>query len=132
MLRDEDKRVLEEHIDKYMNSLDNMFKEFQKYNWSNIVPSTHAAEVFFIETFITDDMFWDFQLIEKDFIKHCYEKLEEFSNVAWYENCDSRFFDPKNSIQKRILRLMLNGTKLGDEYCIALIKYLYKNPLKSR
>lgn len=126
MLKDEDKRRIEEHIDMYMSSLDNMFKEFQKYNWSNIVPSTHAAEVFFIETFITDEMFWDFQLIEKDFIKHCYEKLEEFSNVAWYENCDSRFFDPKNSIQKRILRLMLNGTKLGDEYCIALIKYLYK------
>ena len=126
MLRDEDKRMLEEHIDKYMNSIDNMFKEFQKYNWSNVVPSTHAAEAFFIETFITNEMFWDFQLIEKDFMKHCHDKLEEFSNVAWYENCDSRFFDPKNSIQKRMLRLILNGTKLGDEYCIALIKYLYK------
>ncbi|MCR5836033.1 MAG: hypothetical protein K6G88_05980 [Lachnospiraceae bacterium] len=106
--------------------LNAFYDNMDKLDWSRRNPSTLPADILFLEGFITDDMYFEFEHIGRDFLNHCYDRLEEFSNVAWYENCDSRFDEPDQATDKRILRLILNGSKINDEYCIALLKYLYK------
>ena len=48
-------------------------------------PDTTGAEFFFLRDFFTDDMEYDFPLIEQEFLRHCYGRLAEFELAAWYE-----------------------------------------------
>lgn len=70
-------------------------------------------------------MMWDFDRIEEDFMKHCYDKLREFSQIQYYEIA-ARHSSPEESHRSMVMGLILNGAKSGDAYCVALIKYLFK------
>ena len=94
------------------------------------IPDTTGVDCFFVTGFISDEMFWDFEIIEAEFMKHCYNRLQEFGEVQWYSHEANRYTAPKESHKNLVVGLMLNGAKLGDEYCIALLKNLHKTYYK--
>ncbi len=91
-----------------------------------VAPDTIGADYFFLDEFVTRDMEYDFALIEQDFLQHCSGKLQEFNEAGWYGEDERWTAAPKIALQKKMVRLMYNGAKLGDRYCVELIKYLYK------
>lgn len=91
-----------------------------------VAPDTTGADYFFLEEFITLEMENDFAAIEQDFLKHCSARLHEFNASGWYGEDEHWNNDPEYALKKKLLRLMYNGAKLGDSYCVELIKYLYK------
>ena len=91
-----------------------------------VAPDTTGVGFFFLMDFITPEMSNDFAIIEQDFLKNCRSKLDEFRQAGWYGDKSFQTSKPIDAIQNRILRLIYNGAKLGDEYCIELIKNLYK------
>ena len=91
-----------------------------------VAPDTTGADYFFLCDFITRDMEYDFPLIEQDFIKHCNGRLREFSDAGWYGELEHINNGPQQGLRKKIVRLIYNGAKLGDPYCVELIRYLYK------
>lgn len=91
-----------------------------------VAPDTTGADYFFLDEFFTRDMELDFALIEQDFLQHCSGKLQEFNEAGWYGEDERWTAAPKIALQKKLFRLMYNGAKLGDRYCVELIKYLYK------
>lgn len=92
----------------------------------NAIPDIVGAEFFFLLGFITDEMYYDFGLIEQDFLKHCHDKLESFHTVPWDNYFTIQTENPFNYHKTMVLGLILNGAKTGDSYCIALIRYLYR------
>ncbi len=91
---------------------------------------TSGADKFFVDGFINEDMYFDFWVVARNFLQHHYPRLKEFNDMA--ENCmevleKSR---PETVLQKRILSMMYNAAKSGDEYCVALIRELYKTYYK--
>lgn len=90
------------------------------------LPDSTGADYFFLVNFITDDMEFDFIAIEKDFLKHCSARLQEFSEAGWYGEEECQNYEPEYALKKKILRLIYNGAKLEDEYCKELLKYLYR------
>lgn len=96
----------------------------------NVAPDTIGVDTYFTQYFVNEEMGWDFDRIEEDFMKHCYGKLREFGQVQVYGQCEARHSSPKESHQRLIVGLMLNGAKSGDEYCRELIKYLFKTYYK--
>ena len=113
-----------EGLSKEMISL--LFQEMQNRKEGKVAPDTTGADYFFLIDFITRDMEIDFPLIEQDFIRHCSDSLAEFNIAGWYGEDEHWNDSPKNALQKKILRLLYNGAKLGNTYCIELIKNLYK------
>ena len=91
-----------------------------------VAPDTTGVGFFFLMDFITPEMSNDFAIIEQDFLKNCRSKLDEFRQAGWYGDKSFQTSKPIDAIQNSILRLIYNGAKLGDEYCIELIKNLYK------
>lgn len=91
-----------------------------------VVPDPVGADYFFLKGFLNELMAEDFAQIEKDFLLHCSDKMNEYYNAAWFGGdmtCDSY---PRESVRIKILVMIFNGAKLGDPYCRELIKYLYK------
>ena len=103
-----------------------LIQEMKNRKDGKVAPDTTGADYFFLDDFITSDMGLDFPVIEQDFIRHCSEKLSEFNNAGWYGEDERGDGSPKNLLQKKMLRLIYNGAKLGNTYCIELIKNLYK------
>lgn len=64
-------------------------------------------------------------------MKHCYDKLRDFAKVQWYEQNSIRFSSPEESHRYMVMGLILNGAKAEDEYCKALLRYLFKTYYKS-
>lgn len=91
-----------------------------------VAPDTTGVDFFFLMDFITDDMSSDFAFIEQDFLKNCRGRLDEFQNVGWYGERSFRTSRPRYAMQNNVLRLIYNGAKIGDDYCLELIKNLYK------
>jgi len=87
---------------------------------------TSGAEYFFIHGFVTDDMHFDFDAIEADFLRHCADKLGRFAKVQrfFYHSCADS--SPYEAHEYTVLGAMLNGAKTGDPYCRALIIYLFR------
>lgn len=108
-----------------------LMEDEKKRGMGDVAPDTAGADYFFVQYFMTDDMYWDFDRIEEDFMKHCYDRLREFSDVQWYENLEAKYVGPDKSHRMMTLGLILNGAKLNDEYCRGLIKYLFKAYHKS-
>jgi len=92
----------------------------------NIYTDTSGAEYFFIHGFVTDSMHFDFDAIEADFFKHCSDKLGLFAEVQryFYHSCAAS--SPDEAHEYTVLGAVLNGAKIGDPYCKALIIYLFK------
>lgn len=111
--------------------MDALILDLKNHKSGDLVPETSGADYFFIRYFITEDMRWDFDRIEEDFMKHCYDKLRDFAKVQWYEQNSSRFSSPEESHRYMVMGLILNGAKAEDEYCKALLRYLFKTYYKS-
>ncbi len=90
------------------------------------LPDSDGVDFFFLYDFITNKMSSDFALIEHDFIKHCADKLSSFNEVGWYNTEGSRYENSQFTINQKVLRLIYNGAKIQDSYCLALINYLFK------
>ena len=104
-----------------------MFEDMLDREKGNIVaPDTTGVDYFLLKDFMTDDMAADFAIIEQDFLKNCRAKLEEFNQVGWYGEGSFRINNPRDAMNANILRLIYNGAKAGDDYCVELIKNLYK------
>lgn len=104
-----------------------MFEDMlSKESGSVVAPDTTGVGFFFLMDFITPDMFNDFALIEQDFLKKCRGKLDEFQQVGWYGETSFRTNRPLDAMQSAVMRLIYNGAKIGDDYCLELIKNLYK------
>ena len=95
-----------------------------------VAPDTRGADYFFVMYFVNEDMGWDFDRIEEDFMKHCYDRLREFGQAQYYGSSLARHSTPTASHRKMVMGLILNGAKSGDEYCTELIKYLFKTYYK--
>ena len=95
-----------------------------------VAPATSGADRFFVDDFISDEMSFDFWTIARDFLKHHYPRLKEFNDMA--ENCvdvpEKRTVE--TVLQKRILNMIYNAAKSGDEYCVALMRELHKTYYK--
>ena len=91
-----------------------------------VAPDTAGADYFFLKEFVNESMRQDFSYIERDFLKHCSDKLSEFYNAAWYGDDMTYDSSPEESVCRKIMVMIFNGAKLGDSYCHELIKYLYK------
>ena len=120
-------RQLEEGQDIDFKMIENMFYEKYRDDKGNIAPSIFGADNFFINHFVTDDMDYEFNMIARDFMKHHFERLREFSEISWYDNDRCYQSDPNTSFQRKIFGIIYNAAKSGDEYSVKLIKHLYKN-----
>lgn len=68
----------------------------------NALPDTIGAEYYFLQDFITLDMDCDFTYIEKDFLKHCSDKLPEFLKYTRNIDLDARYNENVSvALQKR-------------------------------
>lgn len=103
-----------------------MMQDIMNKEHGKVAPDTVGADYFFLEEFITSEMDSDFAVIEQDFLQHCSGKLHEFNDAGWYGEDERWNSAPGFAIKQRLVRLMYNGAKLGDSYCVELIKYLYK------
>ena len=103
-----------------------MMQDMMNKEQGKVAPDTVGADYFFLEEFITSEMDSDFAVIEQDFLQHCSGKLHEFNDAGWYGEDERWNSAPGFAIKQRLVRLMYNGAKLGDSYCVELIKYLYK------
>jgi hypothetical protein len=97
-----------------------------KENGNAVAPDTIGVDFFFLLDFITTDMSRDFVLIEQDFLKNCRGKLDEFQQVGWYGEASFRTNKPLYAMENAVMRLIYNGAKIRDAYCLELIRYLYK------
>lgn len=95
-----------------------------------VAPDTSGADRFFVDEFINEEMSFDFWVIARDFLQHHYPRLKEFNDMA--ENCvdvpEKRNLEMV--LQKRILSMIYNAAKSGDEYCAALMRELHKTYYK--
>ena len=97
----------------------------------NALPDTIGAEYYFLQDFITLDMDCDFTYIEKDFLKHCSDKLPEFLKYTRNIDLDARYNENVSvALQKKILYFIYGGAQSGDAYCRELLKYLFKIYIK--
>lgn len=108
-----------------------LFKEIQNEKGDKLPPDTIGVDYFFLRGFITRDMFIEFDFICQYFLDHCYDRLEDFAEVGSYYEISAKNYSVERSYVDRIMWLIYNGAKIKDEYCVALIKYLYKTYYKS-
>ena len=113
---EKDRKEMREVVMKYMRNR----KE------GKIEPDTVGADFLFIEGFITPKLEWDFPWIEEDFLQKCYSRIQEFEIQTWCGRDMVRENGPRIAIIKKVLTCIYNGAKSQDEYCTALIIYLYK------
>ena len=79
-------RFLDDYFDQGYNDdnpmpvdvLISIMQDMKNRQEGNALPDTIGAEYYFLQDFITLDMDCDFPYIEKDFLKHCSDKLPEF------------------------------------------------------
>lgn len=103
-----------------------MQEKNSRMNGSKIAPDTIGVDYFFLIGFLTQQMEDDFPMIEHEFLEKCRTKLAEFNAIGWYGAADISVYNPIQSLHTNILRLIYNGAKAKDEYCVELIKNLYK------
>lgn len=115
-------------MESAMSVMSAMFEDMlHRQNNNGIAPDTAGVDYFFIEGFVNFDMGWEFEAIEQEVIKHCYDKFEEFADVSTIGNTSGRINAPSRAMEKKITKLLYNGFKLGDQYCTELLKNLYKS-----
>lgn len=91
-----------------------------------VEPDTYGVDFFFLMGFWTEELFLEFSLVEQDFMEHCGNKLAELNSIAWYDEAYIGITSPRKTLYSHVLRLIYNGAKSGDAYCIELLKNLYK------
>ena len=58
-----------------------MMRDIDSRHDENLLADTSGADYYFIRWFVTDEMIWDMNRIEEDFMKNCYTKLRDFARV---------------------------------------------------
>ncbi len=91
-----------------------------------VVPDTTGADKYFVDSFITGEMSYDFGVIAREFMKQHFAELGQFDRLATYRNAYSYQSDPERALQIRILSIMYKAARSGDAYAVELIKNLYK------
>ena len=91
-----------------------------------IVPDTTGADKYFVDSFITGEMSYDFWVIAREFMKQHFLELGQFDRLATYRNAYSCQSDPERALQIRILSIMYKAARSGDAYSVELFKNLYK------
>ena len=102
-----------------------MLQEFMENTSEGQSVDTIVADYLFLQGFITLDMEDDFDLITQDFLEKAGSHLKEFSLAYWYDFDDIREVYPPCFYQTKILTAIYNGARLGNEYCLSLMKSLY-------
>ncbi|MCQ2508173.1 MAG: hypothetical protein MJ097_05225 [Dorea sp.] len=108
-----------------MQYRDMMFQQYDRIIKEGRPVNTFGADYYLLKGFVTEDMYWDFDVILKDFLEHCSDKLEKFDKMVWFHNDDIWRATPRKLLVTRVMNLIYNGSRAGDEYCIALMKQLY-------
>ncbi len=90
-----------------------------------MVPDKRGCEAMFSRTFVRGDMEWDFPLIVRDFLKHEAANLEQYRDLS-YGAGKPEYSSLKDCWQHIMVHAMYTGAKKGSEYCIALLKYLFR------
>ena len=116
--------VLQQGIGEEMASI--IFDDALNHDENLVEPNTIGADFYFLFGFITDDMYMDFPVIAQEFVSKCVKDLARFNDVGWYDEAYIGINDPLHTIYSYIMRLIYNGAKVGDTYCVELIKTLYK------
>lgn len=103
-----------------------LFMEDEMNRESKVAPDTTGADKYFIDSFITEEMGYEFWTIARDFMEHHFPRLKEFNDLAAYGSYGPEQSDPESALQSRILSIIYNAAKSGDAYSVELMKYLYK------
>lgn len=103
-----------------------LFMEDEMNRESKVAPDTTGADKYFIDSFITEEMGYEFWTIARDFMEHHFPRLKEFNDLAAYGSYGPEQSDPEGALQTRILSIIYNAAKSGDAYAVELMKYLYK------
>jgi hypothetical protein len=107
-------------------ALDELLSTAVRDEVGNVVKDMRGVDYYFVDGFITSKMEEDFLLIEQDFMSNCGDMLQEFNDIDSEENDRGDKKTPTEAMHRRMLRLIYNGAKLGYEYCVHLMVYLYK------
>lgn len=89
-----------------------------------------GVEYYFLKSFMTDEMYADFPTIIDDFLKHCSDKMQQYTAAWWYGADEFGLYTMDEAVKHKIFRAIYNGAKLGDDYCRKLIIYMYKTYFK--
>ncbi len=96
--------------------------------WSN--PDTYGCDRFFLLDFVSPQMEYDFDLVARDFLNEEYENLKKYCSQM-YVNDNPRYCSPEESIRYKVLNLMYNAAKEGNEFAVDMFKLLFKLYYKS-
>ncbi len=99
-----------------------------KEEWSN--PDTYGCDRFFLLDFVSPQMEYDFDLVARDFLNEEYENLKKYCSQM-YVNDNPRYCSPEESIRYKVLNLMYNAAKVGNEFAVDMFKLLFKLYYKS-
>lgn len=91
----------------------------------NYTPDTIGADMYFVESFLTPDMEEDFPFIVRDFVKKGLSNFDP-NHFLFYGN---EYFEDLTFIEsmtERYMSIMYSMAKSGDEYAVALFRYLYQ------
>ncbi len=117
--------IYDDSIQEKLDYREMMYQQYDRIRNEGRTVDTIGADYFLLKEFITNEMYWDFDVILEDFLKHCLPRLREFDEAAWYHNDELYQTTPERFLMTKVMNLIYNGAKLGDEYCVALMKQLY-------
>ena len=112
---------------KFISDLEYFKKNPEQFK---IAPDTTGVDFFFLQYFIIWPMADEFWVIASAFLKNCYQEIPEFVKLGWSFPQQIYFQSVTESLQQRILNLILNGFRSGNSYCTELLKHLYKTYYK--
>ena len=126
----EDNNLMEEGFKFFGDSVDSMseyLKKEGKYNpWEeDWITDTYALDKLFAASFVNDEMYYDFDLIAKDFFLNEYENLLDYEPVS-YKDYDTGDLSPDYMFFRFVMSLIVNAIHGGSEYSKALVLYLFK------
>ncbi len=115
-----------EEQDKVPPHIMSLFMEYEKNLENQVAPDTTGVDKYFIKGFFTGKMEYDFETIAHDFLVHHFQRVQEFNEFAVYGNDHPSQSDPETALKYKIMNVIYNAAKSGDEYSVELIKHLYK------
>ncbi|MDO4961505.1 MAG: hypothetical protein Q4E57_06600 [Eubacteriales bacterium] len=103
-----------------------MISEMISQGEGRVAPDMLGAERFFLDEFITIEMKLEFEWITAEFLKHCYPELEAYKDIKSYNNDYPGILNDTDAMYHKVLDLIYNAAKAGNEYARELIISLYK------
>lgn len=85
-----------------------------------------GVDLFFVSGFFTPQMENEFPEIVDDFLRNCKDKIAKFDKVGGSMENDVKYMGSHLYIYNTFIRLIYNGAKLKNEYCVNLLKQMHK------